>query len=63
MLRSEILKREVDRNWRHIMIVKLIDDIRSEFHKQLETKTGWGRNEIKAAFERAVTNALAKNAQ
>lgn len=45
------------------MIARLIDDIRSEFHKQLETKTGWGGNEIKAAFERAVTNALAKNVQ
>lgn len=44
------------------MIEKLIEDIRSEFHKQLETKTGWGRNEVKTAFERAVTTALAKNA-
>lgn len=44
------------------MIEKLIQDIRREFHKQLEAKTGWGRNEVKAVFERAVTNALARNA-
>jgi hypothetical protein len=44
------------------MVAKLIEDIRSEFHRQVETKTGWGRNEVKAALERAIANALAKNA-
>ncbi|MGH7744926.1 MAG: hypothetical protein ACREQ5_09000 [Candidatus Dormibacteria bacterium] len=42
------------------MIAKLIEDIRIEFHK-LKMKTGWGRNEVKAAFECAVTDAFAKN--
>ena len=29
----------------------LIDMIRIAFHAQLETKTSWGRNELKAMFE------------
>ena len=34
--------------------------IREEFFKALEAKTGWGRNHVKEAFERAVSNALAR---
>lgn len=34
--------------------------IREEFFKTLESKTGWGRNHVKEAFERAVSDALAR---
>jgi len=33
--------------------------IRQEFHKALQTRTSWGRNQVKEVFERSVTNALA----
>jgi hypothetical protein len=34
----------------------LIKFIREEFYAELETKTGWGREELKLAFERAIAN-------
>ena len=42
------------------MNTRLIELIREEFHKQLETKTGWGRNDIKLIFERALSIALSR---
>jgi hypothetical protein len=44
------------------MIAKFIEDLRTEFDKQPESETGWGRNDIKADFEIAVSTALANNA-
>jgi len=38
-----------------------LDSLRQEFDNELSAKTGWGRVEVKQAFERAVSNALAKN--
>ena len=38
-----------------------LDNLRQEFDSELSTKTGWGRVEVKQAFERAVSSALAKN--
>ena len=32
----------------------LIDRIRTAFHDQLETKTSWGRNELKTMFEAVI---------
>ena len=36
----------------------LISRIRGAFFHQLESKTGWGRNEIKSIFEAAIESAL-----
>ena len=38
-----------------------LDSLRQEFDNELSAKTGWGRVELKQAFERAVSNALAKD--
>jgi hypothetical protein len=38
-----------------------LDSLRQELDNELSAKTGWGRVEVKQAFERAVSNALAKN--
>lgn len=40
-----------------------LDTLRQEFDSELSAKTGWGRVEVKQAFERAVSNALVKNAR
>lgn len=37
---------------------KLIQYIREELTKELQAKTGWGRNEIMAAYDRAIGNAI-----
>lgn len=34
--------------------------LRECFHQELTAKTGWGRKELKAAFERVISNALAQ---
>jgi len=39
-----------------------LNALRECFHQELATKTGWGREELKAAFERAISNALAQKA-
>lgn len=36
---------------------KYYELIREEFEKELAAKTGWGRNEIMAAFDRATSKA------
>ena len=36
---------------------RIIENIRTAFFHQLEAKTGWGRNEIKAIFDAAVESA------
>lgn len=38
-----------------------LDSLRQEFDNEPAAKTGWGRVEVKQAFERAVSNALANN--
>ena len=37
-----------------------LNTLRECFHQELAAKTGWGREELKAAFERAISNALAQ---
>lgn len=36
---------------------KYYEVVREEFEKELATKTGWGRNEILSAFDRAIAKA------
>jgi len=38
---------------------EFIQSLREAFHQELSAKTGWGREELKLAFERAVSNTLA----
>ena len=38
-----------------------LDSLRREFENELAAKTGWGRTEVKQAFERALSSALAQN--
>jgi hypothetical protein len=35
--------------------------LREKFYAELSAKTGWGREQLKVAFERAISNALAHN--
>ena len=42
-------------------MIHFLNALRECFHQELAVKTGWGREEVKAAFERAVSNALAHN--
>ncbi len=37
-----------------------LNALRECFHQELAVKTGWGRDELKAVFERAISNALTK---
>jgi hypothetical protein len=41
-------------------MIDLLNILRECFHQELSDKTSWGREELKAAFERAVANALAQ---
>ena len=41
--------------------IDFLKALREAFHHELSAKTGWGREEVKAAFERAISNALAQN--
>lgn len=36
----------------------LLDRIKELFKQKLQAKTGWGRNEILAAYDEAVTEAV-----
>jgi len=36
----------------------IADKLRTAFYHQLEAKTGWGRNEIKAVFEVTLDSVL-----
>jgi len=37
---------------------EFIESLRHAFHQELSAKTGWGREELKLAFERAVSSVL-----
>jgi hypothetical protein len=37
---------------------KLIERIEEIFYSKLETKSGWGKNEVKALYKEAVNQAL-----
>ena len=37
---------------------QLLAAVQEEFDKELATKTAWGRNEVRQAFERAKSAAL-----
>ena len=41
--------------------IDFLKALREAFHHELSAKTGWGREEVKAAFERAILNAFAQN--
>jgi hypothetical protein len=38
---------------------RFLNALRDCFHQGLSAKTGWGREELKAVFELAISNALA----
>ena len=40
------------------MNLSLMEEIRKAFVAELQAKTGWGRNEVIAAYDKAVTTAL-----
>jgi len=42
--------------------IDFLNALRVSFHQELAAQTGWGREELKVAFERAISNALAQNA-
>lgn len=42
---------------------ELMELVRAEFEKYLQAKTGWGRNEIMAAFDKAWVLGMAKYAR
>jgi hypothetical protein len=37
---------------------ELLDLIRDKFYARLERKTGWGKEELKLEYEKAITEAL-----
>lgn len=37
---------------------QLMDLVRKNFHDRLQAKTGWGRNDVMAEFDKAVNDAL-----
>lgn len=41
-------------------LINFLAALRQAFHQELSVKTGWGREELKAAFERAISSALAQ---
>lgn len=45
------------------MMDRFLDLLREEFEKTIETKTGWGKNEVMVAFDRASIAALIKYAK
>lgn len=36
-------------------IKDIIDDLRTNFFRQLQRKTGWGKEEVKLEFEKAIS--------
>ena len=40
-----------------------LDMLREEFETELKTKTGWGRNEILIAFDKASVRAVVRYAK
>jgi hypothetical protein len=42
---------------------KLMEYVREEFERLLSTKTGWGRNEVMAAFDKAWIFGMARYAR
>lgn len=47
----------------NLQLTEILKTIREEFHKELQTKTGWGRVEVGVAYDKAVAEALAKKLQ
>ena len=44
-------------------IAEILENIENSFHEKLETKTGWGKNEIKDVYKSAVIGVLAEIAE
>jgi hypothetical protein len=42
-------------------LTDFLSSLREAFQQELSSKTGWGREELKLAFERAIAKTLAKN--
>lgn len=40
------------------LLLKFIDRFKLRLESELSAKTGWGRNEIKAAIQRAIDGAM-----
>lgn len=45
-----------------LALTRILYAIRSEFQAVLQEKTGWGRNEVLEAYDKAVSKALEKGA-
>ena len=43
--------------------MSFLDYIREEFEREIAAKTGWGKNEIMVAFDKASIKALIKYAK
>ncbi len=41
------------------MFAEFIKSLRAEFYERIEQKNGWGREELKMEFERALADSLA----
>ncbi len=69
-LQSVVRKDEINPNekeWSRKMLqanpmrmTDFLNGLRECFHQELAVETGWGRDELKAVFERAISNALTK---
>ena len=44
--------------WEAKEVFDLIDNIRNRIDEKLNTKTGWGRNEIKYAVKKSIEEAM-----
>ncbi len=44
-------------------LADFLQTLRERFEHELSAKTGWGRTEVKQAFERAISDSLAKHAK
>ena len=42
---------------------RVLEAVREEFHKLIEMKTGWGKEEVKLQLEIAIAQALMKLAE
>jgi hypothetical protein len=43
-----------------VKMTDFLSALRECFHQELAAKTSWGREGLKVAFERAISNALAQ---
>jgi hypothetical protein len=61
MIPTSSVTQQMQKNTKEKKSMKLsefIDSLREAFHQELSAKTGWSRQELKLAFERAIPNTL-----